>query len=273
MADLKHVFAHVQDSSTGFELPGGREIVIWQPFEAVGLHFHVTKFMIVELVAAVAMLAIFIPIARSIATGRPVRGPLANMFEVMLLFIRDQVARPAIGRHDADRFLPFLWTAFFFILFMNLLGLVPGAGSPTASLAVTGVLAVVTFAVVVGTGIKKFGPVGYWLGQIPHLDVPLVLKIFLYPMFFVIEIFGLVVKHFVLAVRLFANMFGGHMVLAVILSFIAATAGTALWYVVTPASVLGSVALSMLELLVAFIQAYVFTFLAALFIGMSAHQH
>ena len=75
------------------------------------------------------MVAIFVPLARRIATGGRPRGRWWNMFEVMVLFIRDQVARPAIGRHDADRFLPFLWTMFFFILFLNLIGLVPWGGS------------------------------------------------------------------------------------------------------------------------------------------------
>ena len=89
--------------------------------------------MVLELVVAVLMIAIFVPLARRMATGQRPRGRLWNMFEVMVLFIRDEVARPAIGRHDADRFLPFLWTMFFFILFLNLMGLVPWAGSPTGA--------------------------------------------------------------------------------------------------------------------------------------------
>ena len=229
--------------------------------------------MVLELVAAVLMVAIFVPLARRIATGERSRGRFWNMFEVMVLFIRDQVARPAIGRHDADRFLPFLWTLFFFILMLNLIGLVPWGGSATGAIGVTGTLAIITFVTVVGTGIAKFGPVRFWLGQVPHMEVPFVMGLFLRPMIFVIEVFGILIKHSILAVRLFANMFAGHLVLAVIVGFIAATAQTLLWYGVMPASVLGAVALSLLELMVAFIQAYVFTFLAALFIGMAVHQH
>ncbi len=131
----------------------------------------------------------------------------------------------------------------------------------------------ITFVTVVGAGIAKFGPVRFWIGQVPHMDVPLVMGLFLRPMIFVLEVFGLCVRHSILAVRLFANMFAGHLVLAVIVGFIAAAAPTLLWYGVMPASVLGAVALDLLELMVAFIQAYVFTFLAALFIGMAVHQH
>jgi F-type H+-transporting ATPase subunit a len=195
------------------------------------------------------------------------------MFEVILVFVRDDIARPAIGRHDAGRFLPFLWTTFFFILFLNLMGLLPWTGSATGALGTTGAMAVIVFVAVVGAGIAKYGVVKFWIGQVPHMELPLVLAIPLKPMIFVIEVFGLLVKHFVLAVRLFANMFAGHMVLAVILGFIAQVAGTWLWYLVTPTSVFGATAMCLLELLVAFIQAYVFTFLAALFIGMAVHQH
>jgi len=172
---------------------------------------HITKFMLLELVAAGLMLLIFIPLARRIATGKPPRGKFWNFFEVILVFLRDEVTRPAIG-HGADRFLPYVWNAFFFILFCNLLGLVPWAGSPTGSLSVTGALAVIAFATAVGCGMAHFGPVGFWIGQVPHMELPLVLAIFLKPMIFVIEIMGLIIRHFVLAVRLLANMFAGHLV-------------------------------------------------------------
>jgi len=270
MADAAELIAHVQDAET-FHLPFGLTWHIPQPFEALG--FHVTKFMLVEVVVAILMIAVFVPLGRRIAKGGPPKGRLWNMFEVVLVFLRDQVARPAIGQHDADRFMPFIWTTFFFILFMNLMGMLPWVGSPTGTLGCTSALAVVTFVVVVGAGIKRYGTLGYLKGQVPHMDLPFVLKIFLLPMIFVIEVFGLLVKHFVLAMRLFANMFAGHLVLAVILSFIAMTAGTAFWYGVMPASVFGATALNLLELMVAFLQAYVFTFLAALFIGMAVHQH
>ena len=195
------------------------------------------------------------------------------MLEAMLLYFRDSVARPCIGHHDGDKFVPFLWTIFFFILGCNLFGMIPWMGSPTASLCVTASLALDHVP-----GGNRFrheedGAVGFWKAQVPHMDVPGPLKIVLVPMIFVIEVFGLFVKHGVLAVRLLANMMGGHVVLAVILAFIAASAQSLWWWGVMPASVLGATALSMLELFVAFLQAYIFTFLSALFIGMAVHPH
>jgi F-type H+-transporting ATPase subunit a len=267
--DIDEIGSHVSDAAA-FHLPFGKTI----PLPSV-LGLQITKYMVVELAVALLMLAIFIPLARRLRTGEPLRGPLGNMIEAILVFLRDEVARPAIGRHDADRFLPYIWTLFFFILLCNLMGMLPWAGSPTGSLAVTATLAVATFLVVIGAGMWKYGPVKFWTGMIPPMELPIVLAIFLIPMLMVIEIAGLLIRHIVLAVRLLANMFAGHLVLAVIVGFIAAAAHTylALWLGVTAGSVLGAVALSLLELFVAFLQAYIFAFLSALFIGMAVHQH
>jgi F-type H+-transporting ATPase subunit a len=216
---------------------------------------------------------IFVPLSRKLASGKPPKGRLGNAFELMILFIRNEVVRPAIGRHDADRFMPLILTLFFFILFCNLLGLLPWMGSPTASINTTAPLALITFVVSVGAGMKKYGAVGFWLGLCPPMDLPPVLKVLLVPLILVLEIVGLLIKHCILAVRLLANMFGGHLVLAMIVGFIPAMAASLLWPGVTVLSVLGGTAISMLELLVAFLQAYIFAFLSALFIGMSVHQH
>jgi F-type H+-transporting ATPase subunit a len=269
MADANEIISHVQDAHA-FHIIRGWEIPIPQPF---GNAFPITKFMVVQLLAAVLMAVIFVPLARRLGNGDSPRGRLANFFEAMLVFIRDEVARPSIGDHHANRFLPFLWTLFFFILFGNLLGMLPWLGSPNGSLSSTSAFAAITFLVVIVAGMKTFGIVGFWKGQVPQMDVPLVMGIFLKPMLFVIEVAGLIVKHVILAMRLFANMFAGHLVLVVIMGFIVDLAGTWIWYGVAPVSVLGSVALNLLELLVCFIQAYVFTFLAAIFIGMAVHQH
>jgi len=159
------------------------------------------------------------------------------------------------------------------VLGCNLMGMLPWMGSPTGALGTTAALALVTFATVVGSGMAKLGVVGFWKAQVPHMDVPKPVAIFLIPMIFVIEIMGLLIKHFVLAVRLLANMLGGHVVLAVLLAFIAVTWGSYIRWGVMPASVLGATAISLLELLVAFIQAYIFAFLTSLFIGMAVHPH
>jgi F-type H+-transporting ATPase subunit a len=272
MTEPSELIKHVKDADV-FHLPGGWDVYVPQPFEWMNVNFHLSKFMVIEVLAALLMVAIFVPLGRKIAAGRAPRGRLWNLLELIIVFVRNEIVRPAIGSHDADRFLPFLWTQFFFILFLNLFGLVPWTGSPTGELGVTGAIAIVTFVVVVGAGMFRFGPVGFWTGQVPHMDVPWVMAIFLKPMLFGIEVLGILVKHCILAVRLFANMFAGHLVLAVMMSFIAATAQTLLWYGVMPASVVGATGLNLLELLVACLQAYVFTFLSALFIGMAVHQH
>ena len=235
-----------------------------------GLGVQVTRFMVMELIVAALLLLILIPLTRHVARNAVSRGPFWNAFEGMLLFIRDNVARPALGGHGADAYMPFLWTMFFFILFNNLLGMIPGGASATGNINVTAVLALLVFGVVLGAGIKASGPVGYWINLVPKLDVPAFLKGPLWGLLFVIEVAGLLIRHLVLAVRLFANMLAGHIVLAVILGFAVAAPGY-LRYMVAPISVLGVVALSFLELLVAFLQAYIFVFLAALFIGSAAH--
>jgi F-type H+-transporting ATPase subunit a len=234
--------------------------------------FQLTRFMVMELVAACLIAAIIIPLARHVAKHPVTRGAFLNAFEAILLFIRDGIARPAIGGHGADDYVPYLWTIFFFVLFNNLLGMIPGGASATGNVNVTFVLAVITFGVTLFTGMRAMGPVGFWIGLVPKLDVPPLLKPFLWPLLFVIEIFGLFIKHFVLCVRLFANMLAGHLVLAVIFGFILVVSGWS-WYLVTPMSLGGLVALSLLELFVACLQAYIFTFLSALFIGSAAHPH
>jgi len=298
--DPGHLIGHVKDAEY-FELPrtlveGGKlhlpqfrpaEEPVYQLQTGVEmldslvepLDLRLTKFMVLEVVAAVLVATLFIWLAGRLSSGRAPRGRLWNLLEAMLLFLRNEVARPAIGKHDADRFLPFLWTVFFFILACNLLGMVPWMGSPTGALGATGALALVTFGVVVGSGTAKMGVVGFWTSQVPHMKLPLVLAIFLIPMIFAIEVLGLCIKHFVLSVRLLANMMAGHLVLAVLVAFVAAVGATVSSYFdplflgVSMASILGATALSLLELFVAFLQAYIFTFLSALFIGMAVHPH
>lgn len=273
MFDLGEIGGHVKDAP-GFHFPGGRHFDL-PPIQFFGYEFQPTKYMVLELIAAALMLLIFIPLAWRMRHGGAPKGRFWNFFEAILVFIRNEVAQPAIGKKDADRFLPFLWNVFFFVLFCNLLGMVPWMGSPTGSIVVTGALAMCMLAMTMATGMRAHGAVGFWTGLVPHMEVPAVMAIFLKPMLFVIEVLGLLIKHTVLAVRLMANMFAGHLVLAVIVSFITATAHSAiiLWLGVTAGSLGGAVAISLLELFVAFLQAYIFTFLSALFIGMAIHQH
>jgi F-type H+-transporting ATPase subunit a len=244
----------------------------WIKLPLVG-GFQLTRFMVMQLVVAFLLIVIMIPVVRHIARTPYSRGWFMNMFEAVLIFIRDQIARPAIGGHGADRFLPYLWTVFFFILFSNLLGLLPGFASATGNLNVTGVLALMTLGIVIGAGMRQSGVGGYWLALVPHLDVPAVLKAPLWILMFFIEVVGMLIRHVVLGVRLFANMFAGHVVLSVILGFTLMAWSSWAFYFVMPVSIFGVVSLSLLEILVAFLQAYVFTFLSALFIGAAVHPH
>ncbi len=237
------------------------------------LDFKFTKFMAIEVVVALIICVLFIGLAAKIRHGGAPKGRLWNLLEAFLLYLRDVVALPSLGTHDVGRFAPLVWTVFFFVLGCNLMGLLPWMGSPTGSFAVTTALALVVFFVVLASGMVQLGFVGFWKGLVPHMDLPKPVMIFLWPMVFVIEIFGLLVKHFVLAVRLLANMIGGHVVLAVLLAFITLTAGSVVYWGVMPASIIGATLLNLLELLVAFIQAYIFAFLTALFIGTAVHPH
>jgi F-type H+-transporting ATPase subunit a len=246
----------------------------------------ITKFEVLEVMAAVIICALFIPLARRLRDGSLPRGPLANALDSTLLYIRDEVARPAIGAHDADRYLPFLWTMFLFILGCNLLGMVPFLGSPTASIWVTGALALVAFVVIHAFPIAHNGPLGYLKAYVPHIDLgeSLGMKLFgmvLTGFMFIIEVLGAFIRSTVLAIRLFANMFAGHTVLSVILVFIfiahealqanVLIGGEVGFWGITAVSVASLVALSLLELFIAFLQAFIFTFLTSLFIGLALH--
>ncbi|MDG1806730.1 MAG: F0F1 ATP synthase subunit A [Pirellulaceae bacterium] len=235
--------------------------------------FQPTKFIVLMLFAAAFVFFLFVWLANKIKDGNAPQGRLWNALEAMIYFVRDDVAKPSIGSHDYKKFLPFLLTTFFFILTMNLMGMFPLFGTPTSNISVTASLALVVFLIVLFTGMKKLGVVGFWKAQAPHVDVDGFLKMPLTIGIWAIEVFGLFIKHMVLAVRLFANMFAGHLVLAVLIAFIGAMWGTHMNWVIVPGVLGSSIAINILELLVAFIQAYVFTFLTALFIGAAAHPH
>jgi F-type H+-transporting ATPase subunit a len=237
-------------------------------FKIGGTEYGISKYSILMAVAAVLIVAIYLPLAKKIQSGAAPTGIFWNLFEGILTFIRDNIAKPYIGK-DADKYVHFLWTIFLFILFCNLFGMIPFLGSPTASFTVTAVLAACVFVFIHYNSIRTYGLKAHLFSFAPHLDLPLAIKIPILFMLWPIEFGGLMLKCFVLAVRLFANMFAGHIVLGTILLFIpmvknssAAIAGT-----VTLASVFGVFALSFLELFVAFLHAFLFAFLTALFFG------
>ena len=272
------------------------KVLIPQPFGqldslyAMKSGIGISKYMLLELAVGGAILLLFAWLAKRIASGAPAKGRLANLLEAMLVFVRDQIARPAIDdkhahadehghvHHDGDKFVPLLWTLFFFILGCNLLGMVPWAGSPTASFSVTLAMAAATFLAGFVGGVKAMGLAGYFKNLVPPIDMPAYLfplKIVISLGLFLIELLGLVIKHLVLAVRLLANMVAGHIVLLGIMALIpgAAALSLGMWGTVTGISVVSATLFSVLELFVAVLQAYIFTFLSALFIGTSVHHH
>jgi len=281
-AFLRDAHPHATPEEFNEALDG--KILIPQPFGTLkNLYeresgFAISRFMVIEVVVALILIALFTSLASRLAKGGAPRGKLTHMLEGILLYIRDEVAIPAIGHHDADRFVPLLWTMFFFILTLNLMGLVPWAGSPTGSFSVTLAMAAVTFLTVLVGGSRKFGVLGFWKNQVPHMDLPLVLMVVLWPMLFAIEVLGLLIKHLILAVRLLANMVAGHLVLLAVMGIAfsveaALHSTTTMWAVTAAISITGSTLLCCLELFVALLQAYVFTFLSALFIGAAVHHH
>ena len=240
--------------------------------------FCISRYMIIEVIVAILMYLIFRWLARKVQTDAPPKGKAWNLLEGFVQAIRNSVVVPAMGEHDADRFMPFLWTMFFFILGCNLMGMIPWVGSPTASFGTAGALACLVFLVGLFVGVKAFGIVGYLKNICPQLGLPWYLAFWVVPLLWVIEFASLFIKHAVLAVRLLMNMGAGHLVLLGILGIgISAKAAlgmsTPAWFGVAGISVLGTTVLSFLEVFVAFLQAYVFTFLAALFIGSSIHHH
>lgn len=255
------------------------KILIPQPFgQLKNLYekesgFAISKFMIIELVVALLVGACFIWLARRMASESKPRGKMRNMLEAILLYFRDEVARPAIGGKEADKFVPLLWTLFSFILGMNLMGMIPWVGAPTGAFGVTLGMAIVTLGTGMFFGMKKFGFLGYWKNQVPSMGLPWYMAIVIVPMIFLIEVLGLLIKHTVLGIRLLANMVAGHLVLLAVMGLAVAAAGSSMWGVTATISVVGSTLFSCLELFVAFLQAYVFTFLSALFIGMAIHHH
>jgi F-type H+-transporting ATPase subunit a len=259
------------------------KVFIPQPFGAIrnGYEresgFAISKFMIIEVIVAVLVFIAFTWLAGKISTGAAPKGKRWNLLESFLTFIRNDVVLPGMGEHDTDRFMPFFWTIFMFILGCNLMGMLPWVGAPTASLGMTAALAVIVFVLGLFLGIRQFGLLGYLKNLMPSLGLPMYLAVVIVPMVWIIEFASLFIKHGILAIRLLANMVAGHMVLLGILGLAVGAHAISMhpvqWSVVAVISVLATTALSFMELFVAFLQAYVFTLLAAMFIGSSIHHH
>ena len=236
------------------------------------IDLSITKTVAGIFVSVIVLLLIFLSIAKS-AKKRAGQAPtgLQNLLEPVILFVRDDVAKPAIGEKRYEKFMPFLLTVFFFILTNNLLGLIPifpfGA-NVTGNIAVTLVLALFTFFITTFNTNKH-----YWK-EIYNPDVPWWLK-FPVPLMPIVELTGVITKPFVLMIRLFANMMAGHLIVTVFVSLIFIfnqLMGVEAGMGVSVISVLFSVFMLLLDVLVSFIQAYVFTLLSALYFGMASPE-
>ncbi|MBS4036002.1 MAG: F0F1 ATP synthase subunit A [Ignavibacterium sp.] len=253
------IMHHVMDGNYLDFSPFGK---IYLPhIELFGIDISITRHVVIMWLGAVLLGLVFFNVAKSYKKSLVPKGS-ANFWEVLIIFVRDEIAKPTIGK-GYEGFLPYLLTAFFFILFGNFLGLIPFSATFTSNIAVTSVLAIFSFMVIQIGGIKNNGVFGYFKGLIPH-GVP----IFLLPIMLIVEILGLFTKPFALAIRLFANLTAGHIVIYALISLIFVMQS----YLISPVSIGMALFIYSLEVLVALLQAYIFTMLSSLFIGMAVHQ-
>ncbi len=226
---------------------------------------RITKWVLMLWIAFFIMMLVFIPLGRKIKKAKSgSKSRWVNMWEALIGFVHDEVVEPNFDHKYIKTAMPYFLTVFFYILFCNFAGLVPGASTATGNLGVTLGLAIFTLFFMIFIGTVKQGPLWIFKGIVPH-GIPFVMYFLLWP----IEIAGLIIKPFALTVRLFANMTAGHIVIIIFIYLVMMFQN--LW--VGIGSVTGSLMIYLLELLVAFIQAYIFTTLSAMFIGQSMHAH
>jgi F-type H+-transporting ATPase subunit a len=278
--NVDFITPHITDSHS-LDLPGSwshnltKEVELprFEPVQIGGLvvDLSITKHVVFMLVAAFLTMITLITAARSSVAGHKMRGRphgLGAAIEALALNLRNEVILPNVGAHG-EKFVPFALTLFFFILFCNLLGLIPYGSTPTGNISVTATLAIVTFLVVEITGILTLGTgylatIIYW-----NKDLPVIVRVPMMILMSPIELLGKITKPIALTLRLFANMTAGHIVLLAIIGLIF-TFGS---FYVAVAPVIMAVAISMLELFVAFLQAFIFTLLASVFIGQMRVSH
>ena len=273
-------FHHGHADYKGYRLVGGgatKEEIVCVDAEgnltgAKPIDLSITKTAAAIMIATVLLLVIVF-IARAGYKKRPNQAPkgIQSLVEMLVVFVRDSIVRPMIGEKHYQRYLPYLLTLFFFIFFCNILGLIPffpAGANVTGNIAVTATLAVITFLITNISGNKH-----YWVDIFNTPGVPAWLKVF--PLMPIVELVGVFTKPIVLMIRLFANMTAGHIVILgfmVIIFIMSNLFGTAVGGGVSVVSIFFSVFISLLECLVAYIQAFVFTMLSALYIGMAVSE-
>ncbi len=253
------ILHHVMDSNyLDFE-PFGT--ILLPHLDLFGLDISITRFVVFMWIVAVFLIVILVSASKSYKKSLIPKG-IVNVVEIIVLFVRDEIVRPTI-KEDQDKYLPYLLTTFFFILLGNFFGLIPYSTTITSNIAVTATLAILSFFMTQLAGIRSYGFFGDFKAMIPHGMPPAIL-----PLIIVVEILALFTKPFALCIRLFANMIAGHVVIFSLLGLIFIMGSI----FVAPISVAFALFIYMLELLVALIQAYIFTMLSSLFIGMAAYQ-
>lgn len=239
----------------------------------IPLDFSITKNVLSLFIGIIIILLVFISVAKKYTRIGPAAPKgLQSFVEPLILFVRDDIVIPSIGEKKYEKYMPFLLTIFFFIFINNLLGLIPffpGGANLTGNIAVTMVLAIFTFVITTFSGNKH-----YWKEIYNAPGVPWWLK-FPIPLMPIVEIVGVITKPFVLMVRLFANITAGHIIALgfICLIFIFGAINTGAGYGFSVLSIIFYVFMGLLELLVAFIQAYVFTLLSSLYFGMASAEH
>lgn len=227
------------------------------------IDLSITKHVFWMWVSCALLVLVFTLAARARGKSLVPKGG-ANFLELLVLFVRDEIAVKTMGAHLAESYTPYLCTVFFFILASALVGLIPFTATAVGNLGVTATLASLTFVITQSAAIREQGLGGYF-GHLVPAGVPL----WLYPIMLPVEILGLFTKPFALCIRLFANMVAGHIVIFFLLGLIFILGSV----YVAPVSIGFAVGIYLLELFVAVVQAYIFTMLSSLFIGMAAHPH
>lgn len=239
-----------------------------EPLKDVKVYdFSITKNVASLMLSAIILIFIFLTVAKGYRTnkGKAPKG-IQSFLEPIVVFVRDEIAKPNLGP-GYEKYLPYLLTLFFFILVNNLLGLLPGAANLTGNIAVTLVLAIITFLIVNFNGTKT-----YWSHLIRPTGVPLALL----PIMIPVEIVGLFMKPFSLMIRLFANITAGHIIILSLISliFIANNlGGTAMGWGISLIVAPFTIFMNLIELLVAFLQAFIFTLLTSMYIGGAIEEH
>ena len=290
-----NIISHVSNSSKG------DHSIIEFPFKILGIDFSVTKHVLMLwLVAFLLSVLVIVPVRKFLNSGKLIPSGWVNAIEAIVKFIRDSIVRPNVGDKWVMTWTPIILTFFFFILFANGIGMIPifdllgvinrfiigvpyadehniinrmlhGGVTATGNFNVSGALAVITFFSIIIAGVKAHGFFQHWKNLVPHgLAWPV--YIILVP----IEVMGLFVKPFALTMRLAANMTGGHIALLALLSLMAifgemfnSAAGIGVSFVAVPMAA----AIAGLEIIVVLVQAYVFTLLTSVFVGMAIHVH